>query len=95
MFNEIDFNKEHKILNWDKVVEFAKYIGKQIPHMRLLSLDIMIDKSGTPRLIEFNCNSYGVWAPQFTLGPAFGEYTDEIIEYCKKNKNKAARHLIF
>ena len=95
MFNEIDFNKEHKILNWDKVVEFAKYIGKQIPHMRLLSLDIMIDKSGTPRLIEFNCNSYGVWAPQFTLGPAFGEYTDEIIEYCKKNKNKAVRHLIF
>lgn len=92
-FNGIDFSQEHKLPNWDKVVEFAKYIGGNVHHHRLLALDIMIDKSGTPRLIEFNCDGYGMWAFQFTVGSAFGDYTDEIIEYCKANKAKAFRLL--
>lgn len=90
-FNGIDFSQEHKIPNWDKVVEFAKYIGSQVPHHRLLALDIMVDKSGNPRLIEFNCEAYGMWLFQFTMGAALGEYTDEIIEYCKNNLDKAQR----
>lgn len=90
-FNGIDFTKERKIKNWDKVVDFAKYIGANIPHHRLLALDIMIDKDGAPRLIEFNCVAYGMWAFQFTTGPALGEYTDEIIEYCKNNLDKAEK----
>lgn len=90
-FNGIDFTKEHKIPNWDKVVDFAKYIGQNVPHHRLLALDIMIDKSGTPRLIEFNCDDYGMWVFQFTIGPALGECTDEIIEYCKNNLDKAQK----
>lgn len=88
-FNGIDFTKEHKIPNWDQVVEFAKEIGQNIPHLRLLAMDIMIDKSGTPKLIEFNCDGYGLWAFQFTVGPALGKYTDEIIKYCKENIDKA------
>ena len=91
VFNGIDFTKEHKIPNWDKVLEFAKYIGQNVPHHRLLALDIMVDKSGTPRLIEFNCEGYSMWLFQFTMGPALGKYTDEIIEYCKNNIDKAQK----
>ena len=91
IFNGIDFSQEHKIPNWDKIVEFAKYIGSQVPHHRLLALDIMVDKSGNPRLIEFNCEAYSMWLFQFTMGPALGEYTDEIIEYCKNNIDKAQK----
>ena len=88
-FNGIDFTKEHKIPNWENVVEFAKYIAKNVPHHRLLALDIMIDKYGKPRLIEFNCDSYSMWLFQFTMGAALGECTGEIIEYCKNNLDKA------
>ena len=90
-FNGIDFTSKHKIPNWNKVIEFAKYIGQNVPHHRLLALDIMIDKSGTPRLIEFNCEAYSMWLFQFTMGPALGEYTDEIIEYCNDNIDKAQK----
>lgn len=90
-FNGINFTQKHKIPNWEKVVEFAKYIGQNVPHHRLLALDIMIDKSGNPRLIEFNCVAYSMWLFQFTMGPALGEYTDEIIEYCKNNIDKAEK----
>lgn len=91
IFNGIDFSQHHQIPNWDKIVEFAKYVGSCITHHRLLALDIMVDKNGTPRLIEFNCEAYSMWLFQFTMGPAFGEYTDEIIEYCKTNLDKAQK----
>lgn len=90
-FNGIDYSKEHKIANWDKIVDFAKNIGASIPHHRLVALDIMVDKNDTPRLIEFNCVAYSMWLFQFTMGPAFGEYTDEIIEYCTANLEKAQK----
>ena len=90
-FNGIDFNNEHKIPNWDKIIDFAKYIGKNVPHHRLLALDIMVDKLGNPRLIEFNCKAYSMWLFQFTMGSALGDFTDEIIEYCKYNLDKAQR----
>lgn len=88
-FNGIDFTKEHKIPNWDKVVEFAKYIGRNIPHHRLLALDIMLDKKGCPRLIEYNIKSCSVWLFQLTSSSVFGEFTDEVIGYCKNNLDKA------
>lgn len=87
MFNEIDFTVGHRIKDWDKIVSFAKEVGRQIPHMRLLALDIMIDSEGNPRLIEFNCCSYSMWLFQFTTHGAFGAYTEEIIRYCKERKD--------
>lgn len=91
VFNGIDFSKKHKIPYWDRIIDFAKYIGGNIPHHRLLALDIMVDKTGTPRLIEFNCEAYSMWLFQFTMGPALGEFTNEIIEYCKNNIDKAQK----
>lgn len=87
-FNGIDFTQEHKIPHWNRIVEFAKYIGQNVPHHRLLALDIMLDKEGNPRLIEFNCKAYSMWLFQFTTGGAFGDYTDEIIAYCCANRDK-------
>lgn len=93
VFNDIDFSQEHKIPNWDKVIEFAKYIGENVPHHRLLALDIMIDSQSNPKLVEFNCDGYSMWLFQFTCGAALGEYADEVIEYCKNNLNKCVRSI--
>lgn len=85
VFNHIDFGVQQQIPFelWKKVLDFAKTIGGCIPHCRLLALDLMIDNNGNPRLVEFNVEYYSMWLFQFTVGPAFGEYTDEIIDYCK------------
>ena len=84
-FNDIDFTKEYQIPYWDRIVGFAKEIGKCIPHHRLLALDLMLDEKGNPKVIEFNCEYYSMWLFQFASSSAFGEYTDEIIEYCKEH----------
>jgi hypothetical protein len=87
-FNDIDFSMNYQYPNWDEVVEFAKSVGSHILHHRLLALDIMIDKNNKPHLIEFNLNSYAPWLFQYTTSGAFGNYTDEILEYCKKKQDE-------
>lgn len=95
-FNNIDFNVQQQIPEelWNKVVAFAKSVGKNVSHHRLLALDLMIDKDGNPRLVEFNVSYYSMWLFQFTVGSAFGEYTDEIIDYCKERLSSLEYQLL-
>ena len=88
VFNNISFENEYRYPNWDEVILFAKSVSQYIPHHRLLALDIVLDKDNHPHLIEFNIEGYSTWLFQFTVGPAFGCYTDEIIRYCRDNQPK-------
>lgn len=85
-FNGIDFkNQRFVVPEFDKVLEFSKSVGEMICHNRTLDLDVMIDKKGNPKLIEFNVDMCSPWLYQFTTGPVFREFTDEVIEFVKTN----------
>ena len=87
IYNDIDFsNKEYIIPNFYDVKKFAIKISKRLPHMRLFALDIVLDATNTPKLIEVNSNNFSVKFLQLTKQPVFGEYTNDVIEYCKNNK---------
>lgn len=91
-FNGIDFSKQEFIIpNWNKVKEFAKNIAACLPHQRILALDIALDCNDEPCLIEYNNYAFTVSAFQMTVGTVFGQYTDEVIEYCKKHQKEATR----
>lgn len=88
-FNGINFkDNTFKIPEFDKILDFAKRIGEKVHHHRLLAQDIYLDASGTPKLIEFNLRGYSIWLFQFTSGPALGNYSSEIIEYCAPRISK-------
>ena len=91
IFNGIDFSKEYKIPHWEDIVNFAETVGKYIPNQRLFALDVVLGRDNKPYLIEFNLTGFSPWLFQYTVGPAFGEYTDEIIEYCKTRLDKRER----
>lgn len=87
--NDIDFRKNEFIIpNWNRIIDFSRKIGSTIPYHRCLNLDVMINEEGEPKLIEFNISTMSVWLYQFVNGPCFGEYTQEVIDYCSKNKHK-------
>ena len=87
IYNDIDFSKnEFVIPNFEDVKNFAVKISRQLPHMRLFALDVVLDISNSPKLIEVNSNNFSVKFLQLTKQPVFGQYTDDIIEYCLKNK---------
>ncbi len=90
VFNDVDYSCTFIYPNWETVLDFGKNIAKYVPHHRLLALDIALTKGGIPKLIEFNCQYYAPWPFQYTTGPAFGSFTDEIITYCKNRVNNYA-----
>lgn len=90
VFNDIDFNDDYYYPKWDSVIPFAKDICKRIIHHRLVALDIVVDINGNPKLIEFNIipGTFSSWLFQYTVGSVFGDYTEEILEYCKQITKK-------
>ena len=75
--NVIDFI----IPKLDVMYELAKEIAEKEFYHRTLSFDFCLDNENNVKIIEIN---YGVssWF-QITCGSLFGEYTDEVIDYCK------------
>ena len=89
VWNDIDFSQNTFVVpNWKEVVAFAEYVGTRIPHHRLIALDIALTREGKPILIEFNIEWFSFWLYEYTNQEALGEYTDEIIDYCKNKKQK-------
>ena len=73
------------IPNFDKVLEYVFEVAKRNIPNRLLSFDVMLDKQNHPHLIEYNIKWQTVTTVQTTTKAFFGEFTDEVIDYCKRN----------
>ena len=95
-FNGVDFaGQTFRVPGWDNIVRFALEVGRNVHHHRLLALDVAIQEDGTPVLLEYNIDGFSMWLFQFTGVPALGEYTDEIMEYCKGRLDEATLALYF
>lgn len=92
-FGDIDYNLDYKIPDYEKVITFVKEVCRKIFHHRLIALDIMIDKNGLPKLVEFNIEYFSDYFIQTTVSSLFTEWTDEVIDYCRKNRSKRSRIL--
>lgn len=87
--NEIDLEENQFVIPFfDKVQIVAKEIAKRNIHHKLLGLDITVDSLNNIRCVEVNNDSNGMNFYQIINGPLFGEFTDEVIEYCESNIDK-------
>lgn len=71
---------------YDKVISCAKKIASLFPYQRMLGLDMVVDQKNQVKFIEVNTYKIGPFA--FSGYPVFGEYTDEIIHYCREKAGK-------
>lgn len=89
-FNGIDYSKQKLYIpELPTIISFAKEVANRIIHHRLLALDIMLNENGHPKLLEYNIGGFSAWLFQFNTGSIFGEYTDEVIEYCSRHLDEA------
>jgi len=65
-----------------EMVEISKQIATRNYYARLLGLDFTLDSQENIKLIEVNNNNNEINFYQMTNGPLFGEYTQEIIDFC-------------
>ena len=85
--NNVIFAKVGEIPKVSEMRQIATYYAKKNFYSRLMGLDFCVDNKGKVILIEIN-NQFGAISFQMNSGPLFGEYTDEIIEYCKQLNSK-------
>lgn len=81
--DDIVFSSEHleqDIVN--RIKSFALDVSKEILHHKIIALDIALDEENKPRLIEFNISGFSYWYFQMAMGATFGDYTEEVIDYC-------------
>ena len=76
------FDKVPQINEFQKVASDVAYL---YPYQRLLGLDLCMDKNGKVRVIEINNMFTGIGG-QMLCGSLFKDYTDEVIQYCKKQR---------
>lgn len=70
----------HEIPSYSHVTEIVKQLHLQLPYFNLVGWDIAIGKDGEPIFIEWNVRSE---LSQSAVGPAFGEFTEEILSTIK------------
>ncbi len=63
----------------------AVEVGARLFQLRVVGLDLCYDSSGTWRIIEINTKGHSIRFAQYPGYPFFGEFTDEVVEYCKTN----------
>lgn len=72
------------IPSFPEVLDFVKNLHLRLPYFRLIGWDISVDANGKPVMIEWN---RAAELSQVAHGPAFGDYTEEILATALKERN--------
>lgn len=78
-----------KFYRIEEIVQVAIDIAQFDMFNRQLFFDFCIDDKNQIRLLEVNLTSFPTI--QLICGPAFAEYTDEVINYCRNNMGYISR----
>lgn len=70
---------------FQKMKKLAVEIASSLFYLRVVGLDLCYDRDGRWRAIEINTKGHSIRFAQYAGQPFFGEFTDEVIEYCKEN----------
>ena len=76
----------YKLPSFEKAVELVKQAHMYVPHFRMVSWDVAIQKDGNPILIEANLADGQLDFHQLTNGPLFKEDTKKILDEVFFNK---------
>ena len=85
-YNGIRFSEVEPLYRFEEIINAGLEIAKKFYYHRLIGFDLCLDEEEKIKLIEVNLDDIGVIIQQSCNGPLFGEYTDEIIDFCTDNK---------
>lgn len=74
----------YQIPYFDKVLALVKEMHFRLPYFNLIGWDMSVDKNGNAAMIEWN---RAAELSQVAHGPAFGEYTEEILSVVRNRMN--------
>jgi len=76
---------DEAMLDMEGLDKAAIQVASKVFYARLVCLDLCYDSNGNWRLIEVNLNSSSIRLIQYHGALFFGDFTDEVHEYCLNN----------
>lgn len=76
---------DQKVPDFDQLKKISLCVAQKLFHIRVVGLDLFYDQSGRWRPLEINTRGHSIRFAQYAGQPFFGEFTEEVIEYCKEN----------
>lgn len=74
----------YQIPCFSKILDLVKEMHLRLPYFNLIGWDMTVDKQGNPGMIEWN---RAAELSQVAHGPAFGDYTEELLKYAMSRVN--------
>jgi SOS response regulatory protein OraA/RecX len=71
--------------NIEQLDTLAKEVAHKLFRLRVVGLDLYCDNNDQWNMLEINTKGHSIRFSQYHGYPFFGEFTDEVIEYCKEN----------
>jgi hypothetical protein len=76
---------DRELPEFDNMKKLAAGIASKLFHLRVVGLDLCYDETGKWRAIEINTKGHSIRFAQYAGRPFFGELSEEVIGFCKKN----------
>lgn len=86
--------KGRVVPHFDRLTDLAEHIAERIPSHRTLALDVALNEEGKAILIEVNPMAAAIDLMQCDGGPLFGEFTDEVRDYCVAHPENERKKII-
>jgi hypothetical protein len=74
--------------HFESITALALAMAATIPSHRLLGFDVALTANGSPILVEINPMGISLNMMQYDGGPLFGEFSDEVLEYCARHPDR-------
>lgn len=68
----------------DEICRAAEKAHTRVPHFGLAFWDMSVDVNGEPVIVEMNLRYPDSYVPQVAAGPFFGDYTEDVLKYIKR-----------
>lgn len=80
--NDVNFKLETlRLPYYREIHNLVKNLTRELTYSHLIQWDVAIDGQDNLRILEFNLTGFSMWIAQMNGIPAYGNYTDEIINY--------------
>lgn len=83
--SHLPFGPATRIPHFDELVRLAATLAGRLPAIRLAGWDMALDAEGRWRCIEVNLHGHTIRFAQYAGQPFFGDFTEEVIEYCLRH----------
>ena len=86
-YNGISFAQVGRVPEIEKIKNIASQMARKNIHSRLLGFDFAVDINNKIKIIEVNHLWIGINFFQMNSSSVLGQFTDEVIQFCKKTNN--------